>query len=141
MTMAPARPTQHPGYSLTLANAPETAAEARRLVRTAYQAWGVEEDYADTAQVVISELVANAVRHTRGPCIRVIIEHPLPDRLLLAVVDKCRDLPCMRTPNVGDLRGRGLLLVDALADNWGSTRLPWGKRVWAQLAVKTEEHR
>ncbi|MWA07664.1 ATP-binding protein [Streptomyces sp. BA2] len=135
MTMAAARQTEHPGYNLTLTNAPETAAEARRLVRTAYEAWGVEE-YSDTAQVVISELVTNAVRHACGPCIRVIVQHPLPGHLVLAVVDKSRDLPSMHPPHADDLRGRGLLLVDALTEDWGSTRLPWGKRVWAHIEVK-----
>lgn len=140
MTMAAARPTEHPGFNLTLANVPETVAEARRLVRAAYEVWGVE-GYADTAQLVISELVTNAVRHASGPCIRVIIQHPLPGHLVLAVVDKSRTLPFMHTPHADELSGRGLLLVDALTENWGITRLPWGKRVWAHIQVKTEELR
>ncbi|MFF1713951.1 ATP-binding protein [Streptomyces sp. NPDC058268] len=138
MTRAPgsSQTDRPPGFNLTMANAPETVAEARRLVRTAYEAWGVE-DYTDTAQLVISELVTNAVRHSPGPCIRVIVQHPLPGHLLLAVVDKSRTLPFMQNPHTDELSGRGLLLVDALADNWGITRLPWGKRVWAHIHAKT----
>ncbi|MER5259842.1 ATP-binding protein [Streptomyces sp. NPDC002855] len=142
--MASTRPSKHPGYNLPMANAPETAIEARRLVRAAFEAWGVE-DYVDAAQVVISELVTNAVRHTRGGFIRIIVERPGPDRLLLAVVDTSHDLPCLGIPVADDVRGRGLVLVDALAEHWGSTLLgpdgKRGKRVWAQLAVKSGEHR
>lgn len=139
MTMAPARHTEHPGFNTTLANAPQAVREARRLVRIAFAAWDVEE-HADIAQVVISELVTNAVRHSQGRYIRVIVEHPAPDRLLVAVVDTSRDLPCMGDLHAEGLSGRGLLLVDALSQHWGSTRLGpegrRGKRVWAQLEVK-----
>ncbi|MFH8492171.1 ATP-binding protein [Streptomyces longisporoflavus] len=136
MTMAAARPPQHPGYHLTLARTGPSAARARRLARTACTAWDVEE-YSEVAQLVLCELVTNAVRHTHGHLIRVSVEHPRADRLVLAVTDTSRDLPLMGRPRAGDLRGRGLLLIDALTETWGSTRLPDGKRVWAQLAVKT----
>ncbi|MGW7072149.1 ATP-binding protein [Streptomyces sp. NPDC054855] len=139
MTMAPARSTDQPGFNTTLVNAPQTAGEARRLVRVAFSAWDVEE-HADIAQVVISELVTNAVRHTGSRCIRVIVEHPAPDRVLVAVVDTSRDLPRMGAPSAEGLSGRGLLLVDALSQHWGSTRLGpdgrRGKKVWAQLEIK-----
>ncbi|MEU6680875.1 ATP-binding protein [Streptomyces sp. NPDC046925] len=143
MTMAPAR-RRHPGYDVTMTNTAESASEARRLVRTAFTAWGVE-DYAEIAQVVMSELVANAVRHTRCRSIRVIVERPRPGRLLVAVVDTSQDLPCMGAPQADDLRGRGLVLVDALTHSWGTTLLGTGadrrKQVWAQLEVKPEECR
>src|SRR4051812_37753458 len=60
--MATPRPTGHPGYSETLDRVPESAAVARRLVRTALTAWGLE-DLIEDATLVITELVSNAVDH------------------------------------------------------------------------------
>ncbi|MGW6273882.1 ATP-binding protein [Streptomyces sp. NPDC055060] len=89
---------------------------------------------------VASELVTNAVRHTRSRYIRVIVEHPAPDLLLVAVVDTSRDLPHLGAPHTAGLHGRGLLLVDALSQHWGTSLLGphgrRGKRVWAQLELK-----
>ncbi|GGV69906.1 ATP-binding protein [Streptomyces longisporoflavus] len=139
--MAAARETEHPGYNVMMANVPQTATEARRMVRTACAAWGIEKQ-ADTAQLVLSELIANAVHHTRGRHIRVIVEHPRADRLLIAVVDTSRDLPIVRTPHTADVRGRGLLLIQALSAHWGCTRPGrGGKHVWALLEADPGQER
>ncbi|PSM40871.1 hypothetical protein C6Y14_22965 [Streptomyces dioscori] len=127
------RPTGHPGYSQTLAREPESAGAARSLVRTALAAWhqdGLTED----ALCVITELVSNAVDHACCSVIRVVVTRPAEDRVLLAVVDRSRDLPMMRTDCGGErIRGRGLVLVDALSDRWGTGLHRWGKTVWAEL--------
>ncbi|GAA2915086.1 ATP-binding protein [Streptomyces erythrogriseus] len=131
--MATPRPTGHPGYSETLPRVAESATVARRLVRTALAAWGLE-DQMDDASLVITELVSNAVDHGRLPSIRVIVSRPTANRVRLGVVDRSKAVPMMRTDSNGDqLRGRGLVLVDALTERWGTDLYGWGKQVWGEL--------
>ncbi|MGA5027329.1 MULTISPECIES: ATP-binding protein [Streptomyces griseoincarnatus group] len=111
----------------------ESATVARRLVRTALAAWGLE-DQMDDASLVITELVSNAVDHGRLPSIRVIVSRPTANRVRLGVVDRSKAVPMMRTDSNGDqLRGRGLVLVDALTERWGTDLYGWGKQVWGEL--------
>jgi serine/threonine-protein kinase RsbW len=65
----------HPGYSETLPGLEESAEAARKLVRTAMAAWNLEE-LTDSAILLVSELVANAVKHTNSRVIRVVISRP-----------------------------------------------------------------
>ncbi|MCX2971727.1 MULTISPECIES: ATP-binding protein [Streptomyces] len=126
------RPTGHPGYSETLPREPESAAVARRLVRAACSAWelgGLAEDSA----LVVTELVANAVRHARHESIRVVVERAAQDVVRVAVADLSRERPVEREADEGDEDGRGLFLVAALAADWGTDVRRWGKVVWADL--------
>ncbi|MER5549115.1 ATP-binding protein [Streptomyces sp. NPDC002589] len=131
----------HPGYDLVHERAPQSGEEARRLVRVALAAWGRRRVDLDAAEVVVAELVANAVRHTAGPALRVIIDRPDAGRVYVAVVARVpRRLPAPRTPAPDETDGRGLLLVNAYAlrcgyDILGGTR-PWGKRVWVLLETR-----
>nr|WP_053913748.1 ATP-binding protein [Streptomyces sp. TP-A0875] len=135
--MATPRPTGHPGYSETLPRVAESAASARRLVRTALAAWDLE-DQIDDATVIITELVSNAVDHGRHTSIRVLLSRPAEGRVRLGVVDRSKDLPVLRTDSHGDqLRGRGLVLVDALAERWGTELHRWGKQVWGELRCES----
>lgn len=127
------RATGPPGYSRTLRREPESAASARRLVRTALSAWGLA-DLADDAALIVSELVSNAVRHGRRESIRVFVERPGPSRVRVGVVDFSHRLPRRGESEARSEGGRGLAIVEALAENWGVERLSWGKRVWAELA-------
>lgn len=130
------RPTGHPGYSETLPRRAESAAVARRLVQTALAAWGMEE-LIDDATVVITELVSNAANHSRLPSIRVIISRPCEDRIRLGIVDRSTSLPMMRTDSNGEqICGRGLLIVDALTELWGTDLYRWGKQVWGEIRVE-----
>ncbi|MEE4594457.1 ATP-binding protein [Streptomyces sp. DSM 41524] len=127
------RPTGHPGYSQTLPREPESAAIARKLVRTALAAWYLE-DLVEDAETVITELVSNAVDHARLESIRVVVTRPTEKLVRFGVVDRSRNVPYMRTDSNGDnTRGRGLLLVDALTDRWGTDRYRWGKQVWGEM--------
>jgi serine/threonine-protein kinase RsbW len=133
------RPTGHPGYSQTLPREPESAAIARKLVRTALAAWGLE-DLIESGTLIISELVSNAVEHARLDSIRVIISRPSPTLVRLAVVDRSKVIPIIRTDSNGDqTRGRGLLLVDAFSDRWGTDLYRWGKKVWGELRCEDED--
>ncbi|OWA18332.1 ATP-binding protein [Streptomyces sp. CS227] len=131
------RPTGPPGYSETLPREPESAAPARRLVRMSCCVWGLEALAAPGA-VIITELVANSVRHARRESIRVTVERPAEYRVRLGVVDFSKQRPVRGTAGPEDETGRGLVLVDALAAEWGTELLPWGKRVWAELCGEGE---
>ncbi|MEV0642321.1 ATP-binding protein [Streptomyces sp. NPDC050619] len=133
---ASAHPTGHPGYTETLPCEEASASAARSLVRTALTAWGLGEleDLADDSCVIVSELVANSSKHTASRNIRVTVSRPTPRWVRVAVVDKApRSLPAMRTACATDTGGRGLVVVEALSDRWGTDLLGWGKRVWAEL--------
>lgn len=129
------RPTGHPGYSETLPREPESAATARKLVRVACAVWGLDA-VAEEGALVITELVANAVQHARRDTIRVRIDRTGAERGRVGVVDFSKTRPVRKTPGPEDEGGRGLALVDELAETWGTDRLPWGKRVWAELEGK-----
>ncbi len=130
---AASRPTGHPAYSQTLPREPRSAAVARRLVRTALAVWGLEP-LTEDATLVITELVSNAVDHGRLPSIRVIVSRPSTNVIRLGVVDRSKTVPTPRTDVTADQpRGRGLLLVDALTERWGTELYRWGKQVWAEL--------
>jgi len=102
------------------------------LVSTACAAWGLG-DLAEDAALVVSELVANAVRHARKGTLRVVVERPGADLVRIGVVDFSREHPVPRAHGPEDESGRGLVLVAHLAEDWGTDPLPWGKRVWAEL--------
>ncbi|OEU90478.1 serine/threonine protein phosphatase [Streptomyces abyssalis] len=131
---ATARPTGVPGYSESLPRTPESVATARRLVRTALATWRLEQ-LADEGALIASELVTNAVQHARSSAIRVSVTRPEPASVRIAVVDKSRVEPVRCEANEDDEGGRGLALVELLADEWGTDPLPWGKRVWAELVA------
>ncbi|GAA3312360.1 ATP-binding protein [Streptomyces cinereospinus] len=134
------RAAGYPGYSETMTRTPETTLKARRLARVAMCAWNMGEA-GEGAALLMTELFTNAVRHARGESVRVIIDRPEEDRVYVAVVDRDpRRLPEPREAGPDDLGGRGLALVEEMADRWGydlmgSGRRPWGKRVWAEMKV------
>jgi len=141
---AAARPRRigHPRYSMTWPRTPETVPEVRRLVRVAVATWGLDTA-ADPAELALTELASNAVRHGLGRSIRVVIHRPAAACLYLAVVDRAPWRPPVVQPAAPDgevgIGGRGLVLVDAYAERWGYDVLgyprPWGKRVWAELSA------
>jgi serine/threonine-protein kinase RsbW len=127
------RPTGHPGYSETLPALEESAEAARKLVRIALAVWHLD-DLTDSGVLLVTELVTNAVKHTNTRNIRVVVSRPSERFVRIGVVDKARVMPEM--VNAGDdllTSGRGLLLIDALAERWGTDMYRWGKQVWAEL--------
>jgi anti-sigma regulatory factor (Ser/Thr protein kinase) len=106
-----------------------TPAAARRFVAGALAAAGVSET--EAVPVVVSELVTNSVLHA-GSRSRVVV---VVDTgcIRIEVHDSDPTLPTMRQPSADTVTGRGLLLVDALTDRWGSEREDGGKVVWFEL--------
>jgi serine/threonine-protein kinase RsbW len=131
--------TGHPAYSQSLPREARSAEAARRLVRTALTVWGLDSLAAD-ATLVITELVSNAVDHGRLPSIRVIVSRPSANGVRVGVVDRSRTVPTPRADSDGDrLRGRGLVLVEALTEEWGTELYRWGKQVWGELRDGRQE--
>lgn len=128
-----------------LAALPAAAASARMLVRLTLPDWGVP-DLTSTAELIVSELVSNAVEASgRRGHIRVCL---LCDgtRVVLEVWDQASGVPVLREAGVLDESGRGLNLVAALASGWGwhpahgrpVTGARPGKCVWAVLLTESE---
>src|SRR3954452_15475491 len=106
-------------------------ADARRIVQRMCSEFHVEE-LTDTAALLTSELVTNAIRHAAGPVqLGVACSH---GRLVVSVHDSDPHPPQVRRARGASLGGRGLALVDKLADDWGSRQVPHdGKSVWFAL--------
>jgi anti-anti-sigma regulatory factor/anti-sigma regulatory factor (Ser/Thr protein kinase) len=118
-------------FAARLWGAPSAAAAARDIVAQACAGWQLPH-LIDDAQVVITELVSNAVRHAEGDLRLLVL---FRDRLLhLSVADTSEEQPhlILPDPDTGE-GGRGLLLIDAVAAAWGSSPTPDGKVVWATL--------
>ncbi|MEU4683876.1 ATP-binding protein [Streptomyces xinghaiensis] len=127
-----------PAYTATLPRTAESAPAARQLVSSALRVWDLEE-LEHAAHIVVTELVSNAAAHARRQSIRVTVTRLDRLRARVAVVDMSRELPRPRPAEADDESGRGLTLVAALSGGcWGVAPLPWGKRVWADLAADEE---
>ncbi|MGW1590349.1 ATP-binding protein [Streptomyces sp. NPDC002386] len=87
------------------------------------------------AQLVVSELVTNAVKHAPGPCALRLELTPGATALSITVVDTSPDLPRQPPPDPGRVGGHGLLLVNMLSGGLEVTPLPRGKRVTATVAL------
>jgi anti-sigma regulatory factor (Ser/Thr protein kinase) len=88
----------------------------------------VDPDSAYAAALCASELVTNGVLHARTP---IVLGVTLGDeRLLVTVADRAGGTPQTPPPDDDRPSGRGLLLVDALADEWGVAEVADGKTVW-----------
>jgi serine phosphatase RsbU (regulator of sigma subunit) len=114
-----------------LAPHPMTAGQARRLTRRALRRWGLES-LVDTTELMVSEIVTNAVRFASRPLSLRLLR---TDVLRCEVTDDSPQVPRMRQTGLGDEGGRGLFLVDQLALRWGSTRLSSGKVVWFEQKI------
>ncbi|MFF0793631.1 ATP-binding protein [Streptomyces spiralis] len=127
-------------FHFELAAHPGSPAQARRLTRTRLTAWSVCEDTCDTADLVISELVTNAIVHTASS--RVVCElHDRGELVRIAVRDEGRapgePHPSPQRPE--EEHGRGLLLVEAMCLSWGAQQHGQGLVVWAELARGTHD--
>ncbi|MFF9639989.1 SpoIIE family protein phosphatase [Kitasatospora aureofaciens] len=114
-------------------------AEVRAELRDALRRWGVAE-FIDTAELLSSELVTNAIRHTDRDAMftaRLYRESASDGgraRLRVEVEDESDLWPTRRTPGEQASSGRGLMLVEALADAWGVEPRGSGKRMWFELS-------
>ncbi|MFG2228069.1 ATP-binding protein [Streptomyces sp. NPDC048644] len=123
-----------PGYSETWPCELESAGRARGLVRAALNTWGLGQLVGD-GTLIVSELVGNAAQHSGSHLVRVSVTLVSPSRVRLGVTDKSTTPPEMHHPPLTAIEGRGLLVVDGVAEQWGTDIRRWGKVVWAELSV------
>jgi anti-sigma regulatory factor (Ser/Thr protein kinase) len=106
---------------------------ARHLVAELLAAWGAAHDQEDVA-LLVTELVSNVVDHVGGEA-SLTLELELSDGWLrIAVADGSSVRPVVRELDSGSPRGRGLRMVQAIADRWGAEDHEGGKRVWFELS-------
>ncbi|KUN89881.1 phosphatase [Streptomyces bungoensis] len=111
---------------------PVCVSQARSNVAQQLSSWGLEE-VEFSAELIVSELVTNAIRYGRPP-IRLRLIH---DRALVCEVsDTSSTTPHLRRARTYDEGGRGLLLVAQFAEHWGTRHSRHGKTVWAELSEK-----
>ena len=116
----------------TLPADPGSAAEARRFTVDVLRRWGAS-DLVDTATLLVSELVTNAVLHARSASDLVL--RTVEGRLRVELSDASAVNPSQRSYAADAGTGRGMVLIEALALRWGSERAGNGKRVWFELEM------
>jgi serine phosphatase RsbU (regulator of sigma subunit)/anti-sigma regulatory factor (Ser/Thr protein kinase) len=114
-----------------LAADPALVSEVRAAALRQLADWGLDEA-AFAAELMLSELVTNAIRHGAGP-IRVRLLHH--HTLICEVSDTSNTAPHLRRAATTDEGGRGLFLVAQLAQSWGTRYLPEGKVIWAECGL------
>jgi anti-sigma regulatory factor (Ser/Thr protein kinase) len=128
-------------YELSFPCDPRGPRVARATLRAVLAAHGLGE-LAYRAELLASELTTNSVRHTKGPAsVRLHWMHPV---LRVSVWDMSPDLPGprhLRQPRQDAESGRGLVILDLVADRWGGCAIgegpyaPGGKSIWFELAL------
>ncbi|WP_327136549.1 SpoIIE family protein phosphatase [Streptomyces sp. NBC_01340] len=107
---------------------PAAVAGARKVAGEQLATWGLEET-AFATELIVSELVTNAIRYGDAPIqLRLIRD----STLICEVSDGSGTAPHMRRARVFDEGGRGLLLVAQVSERWGSRQTPTGKTIWAE---------
>jgi len=122
---------------LELAALPTAVPCARGHVRSVALEWGLA-DLADTAELVASEIVTNAIKGSAKlntsatPVVRLWITSD-GVWLVIHVWDASDEMPVRQEAGPGDDSGRGLMIIDALSKDWGASREERGKVVWAVI--------
>jgi anti-sigma regulatory factor (Ser/Thr protein kinase) len=139
MTAPPAWPLQ---TNLELAALPTAVPCARLHVRSIAREWGLA-DKADVSELVVSELVTNAIQASDRlkaradlaivPVVRISVSSD-GESLMLRVWDASAEMPVRQEAGPGDDSGRGVMIIDALAKEWGTYQKANGKVVWAMIA-------
>ncbi|MFD8573957.1 SpoIIE family protein phosphatase [Streptomyces virginiae] len=135
----PVRPARR--TMLTVAQAePERISGARRQVRELLHDWA-DEEQADSAVLMVSEMVTNVLMHTDGDALLVAeaVGELGERRLRVEVADSSDELPHKRHPGEMASSGRGVLLTEMLADAWGVDPRGEGKSIWFELYEQSKQ--
>ncbi|KUJ42461.1 protein phosphatase [Streptomyces sp. NRRL F-5122] len=107
---------------------PAVVGHARALTTRQLARWQLEH-LADSTELIVSELITNAIRHGSGPVRLRLIRHRF---LTCEVYDTSCSSPRLHHPRTTDVNGRGLFLVAQLSRKWGTRHTPDGKLIWAE---------
>ncbi|CDR14634.1 ATP-binding protein [Streptomyces iranensis] len=123
------------GLALRLASDPAAVGRARRTAAGALRRWGVPDTAADDIVLMVDELVTNAIEHADGPVwLRLRLRRGCC--VICQVGDGCHEAPRLRPSDPDAESGRGLLLVAALADTFGTRVTATGKVIWFRRRVR-----
>ncbi|MDX3853810.1 SpoIIE family protein phosphatase [Streptomyces sp. AK02-01A] len=120
--------------SWELSTEPAVVGKARSLAVRQLSTWGLEE-LSTTVELIVSELVTNAIRYSSGAIRLRLIRHK---SLTCEVSDGDSNSPRLRHALSTDENGRGLFLIAELSRRWGTRIAPGGKIVWAELTLPTD---
>ncbi|WP_406187632.1 SpoIIE family protein phosphatase [Streptomyces sp. NBC_01006] len=135
----PVRPARR--TMLTVAQAePERIAGARRQIRELLHDWA-DAEQVDSAVLMVSEMVTNVLMHTDGDALLVAeaVGELGTRRLRIEVADSSDELPHKRHPGEMASSGRGVLLMEMLADTWGVDPRGEGKSIWFEMDEQAKE--
>ncbi|MFD7507356.1 ATP-binding protein [Streptomyces sp. NPDC059850] len=118
-------------FVMSCTRSPERVAQIRRISAAHLRLWGLGE-CVETATLLISELVTNAVRYGERDEISFSLSH-LKGEVRIDAGDGSPGHPRVKRPASYEETGRGMLIVDTLADEWGTT--DDGSRTWATIAA------
>ncbi|MGW7103051.1 SpoIIE family protein phosphatase [Streptomyces sp. NPDC054838] len=125
---------------LTVAQAePERISGVRRQIRELLHDWA-DPDQVDSAELMVSEMVTNVLTHTDGDALLVAeaVGELGTRRLRVEVADSSDELPHKRHPGEMASSGRGVLLMEMLADAWGVDPRGEGKSIWFELSEQAK---
>lgn len=110
-----------------------SARDARRFVAAVLQSWRMPELLDGDVQLLVSEVASNAVRHADSP-LTIVVRYD--GRVVrVEVGDGSRVIPAALEPTLDQTGGRGLFLVESLADSWGVVPTTDGKRIWFDVVA------
>lgn len=135
--MSPTRLSTQPQHRFETVLAPDLArvSDARRSASAALRLWDVGKPLADDVQLVVSELVANAIEHGSGWVALRVAE--TAGNVTVEVTDANHVPARIRCSEPDDPRGRGLVIVAALAHQWGVSEN--GRTTWARFVLERTE--
>jgi anti-sigma regulatory factor (Ser/Thr protein kinase) len=122
------------GVEMEFAPQPESVAQARRFVVEALRQTEPSEDVGMRVTALVSELASNAVLHART-AFRVIVK-PGRSSIRVAVSDSSPNRPVRKEYGALDPTGRGLVVVESMADRWGVEPAGDGKVVWFEIDTR-----
>lgn len=124
-----ARPLAKTPFVFALPNGPRAPRCARDFIRSSSEFRTASSR--DSAVLMVSELVTNAVVHGRPPIVLTVAR--VRSGVEISVADDHPDWPVRRPPSCEAVAGRGMQVVEALATSWGVRRRPVGKTIWFLL--------